>query len=175
MRVILVAAVYGPRWGIGFNGKLPWGKNMADMKHFAKLTRGKVVIMGSTTWRSIPTGLPGRKCLVLSSNVNSIEGDAIQVPSVEEALSYAKDTFNAKEVYVIGGESIYKQFLPLADEIILSKIPDLDNRRVPTFDTFFPHLPRKEWEVVSTERKPGIQPGFTSYLLIDSWERIKDA
>ena len=174
MRIILVAAVYGLRWGIGFKGKLPWGKNLADMKHFAKITRGKVVIMGSNTWRSIPTGLPGRKCLVLSSNVNSIEGEAIQIPSVEEALGYAKDTLNAKEVYVIGGESIYRQFLPMAQEVILSKIPDVDTNSSLMFDTFFPHLPRDEWEITCIERKPGIQPGFTNCLLVENWERVKD-
>ncbi len=174
MRIILVSGVYGARRGIGFEGKLPWPKHLEDMRHFAKLTAGKVVIMGSTTWRSIKNGLPGRKCIVLTSDPNTLEGDAYAVTSMEDALSYARDSCGAKEVYVVGGESVYKQFLPLADEIVLSKIPPVDGSTNPKFDTFFPYIDRVEWEVVVTERKPSIQPGFTSYLLIENWEKITD-
>ncbi|MDR0995442.1 MAG: dihydrofolate reductase [Tannerella sp.] len=113
----------------------------ADLKHFKERTLGHPILMGSRTFFSFPRRpLPGRQNIVLSSQEAARFGEGVCVcPSLEEALRLCADE---EEVFVIGGASVYKQALPLADRIDLTRV----HHRFPDADTFFPELNPDEWE-----------------------------
>lgn len=141
MTISLIAAIAQNRV-IGKNNTLPWHLP-ADMKHFRDLTRGKPVVMGSKTFESIGKALPNRINIVLSSDFAYKAEDSIVVHSIEEALQAAS---YAEEVMIIGGASIYAQFLPRANRMYLTIIhADVEG------DAFFPEYDEKEWKEVFTE------------------------
>lgn len=117
----LIAAV-DKNWGIGLNGRL-LVSIPSDQKFFRNETYGKVVIVGRKTLATFPNGLPleGRTNIILTSDKSFKAKNAIIVHSVEEALEAVAD-YAEEGVYVIGGESIYNQFLPYCDTAIITKI-----------------------------------------------------
>ncbi len=135
---IIVAA--DKKNGIGYQGKLlvtiPF-----DQQLFRKETIGKVVIMGRKTLESLPGGrvLEGRTNIVLTHNQDYTCKGAIICHSVDEVLEQIKQ-YRSEDVYVIGGESIYRKFLPYADRIHLTRID-----YVYEADTFFPEISSEEW------------------------------
>src|SRR3989344_8019920 len=98
---------------IGKRNSLPWHLP-ADLKHFKDATTGKPVIMGKTTYESIGKPLPNRTNIILSNDLNFEVSGAIVVHSIDEALRVAE---NVPEVMIMGGASIYRQFLPLAHKM----------------------------------------------------------
>ena len=131
------------KWGIGKdNGLLV--SIPADMKQFRQHTEGNVVIMGRKTLESFPKGLPlkNRVNIVLSSNAVASGNGEIVVRSVEEAVSEA-GKYPDKKIYVIGGSSIYAQFLPYVDTVYVTKIDHTYEA-----DSYFPNLDEDpEWEI----------------------------
>ena len=119
-------------WGIGKDNKL-LVSIPADMKMFREKTIGNVVIMGRKTLESFPKGLPlkDRVNIVLSSKGEESGNGEIIVRSVEEAIEEAKK-YPDKKIFVIGGGSIYKQFLPYVDTAYVTKIDHAYDA-----DTFF--------------------------------------
>ena len=124
----LIAAVCSDG-GMGYKGQLPWPHCKADMAHFAKRTIGgsgnNAVIMGKKTWESIPTRpLKRRANLILSSQVPKCESDSerwfASIPALFAHLEFAK----YDEVWIIGGASIYAQFLAMHknNEIIIDEM-----------------------------------------------------
>lgn len=128
--------------GIGYRGKLlvtiPF-----DQQLFRKETLGKVVVMGRKTFESLPGGraLEGRTNLVLTRNTDWNAKGAVVLHSMEEALEAVK-AYPGEAVYVIGGESIYRQFLPYADRIHMTRIDYTYEA-----DSFFPALSPEEWKL----------------------------
>ena len=110
---IIVAA--DKNWGIGKDNKL-LVSIPADMKFFRETTTGNVVVMGRKTLESFPGGLPlkRRTNIVLTKDVNYQVKDAVLVHSVEELLEELKK-YDSENVYVIGGDSVYRQLLPYCD------------------------------------------------------------
>ncbi|MDR2791907.1 MAG: dihydrofolate reductase, partial [Tannerellaceae bacterium] len=91
-----------------------------DLKHFKKLTLGHTVIMGRKTFESLPGGaLPQRKNVILSSKISVSSLGGLVYPSWETVM---KAVESDGEVFVIGGVSIYRQALPLADTLYLTRI-----------------------------------------------------
>jgi len=130
---------------IGKGGKMPWHIS-EDLKRFKKITlKHPTVVMGRKTFESLPYGrpLPERKNIVLSRSQVALEGCEV-VASPQEVFSrYA----NGKCCFVIGGEQIYRQFLPLATRIYRTLLEtEMEG------DAFFPEINESEWEV--TESKP---------------------
>jgi len=121
---------------IGRDNQLPWHLP-ADLAHFKRLTLGKPVIMGRLVYESIGRPLPGRHNIVLSRNPAFVAEGCTVVHDPDAALAAAG---NVDEVAVIGGEQIYRLFLPLADVIHLTVV----HAEVPG-DTYFPSLPDLEW------------------------------
>ena len=117
---IIVAA--DQNWGIGKDNKL-LVSIPADMKMFREETSGKVVVMGRKTLESFPGGLPlkNRRNIVLTSNRNYQVKDAVIVHSEEELKEELKK-YDTDEIFVIGGESIYRMLEPLCDEAFITKI-----------------------------------------------------
>ena len=126
---------------IGRDGGLPWHLP-DDLRRFRLLTLGKPVIMGRLTHESIGRALPGRRNIVLSSDPLFRSGDCLIAATVDEALELA----GADEVMVIGGAYVYRQFLPLADRIYLTRVEAIVDG-----DAFFPDLDPDEWAVSSRE------------------------
>ncbi len=141
MKITIVAAA-SENNVIGKQGKIPWDLP-DDFKHFHDVTKGKPVIMGRKTHESIGRVLPGRMNIVVTRQEIDIEGCKI-VHSIEEALELVKDE---PEVCVIGGGEIYKQSLPLATHIDLTRV-----HATIEGDAFFPEFSEDEWEEISCER-----------------------
>lgn len=125
-----IAAVCKNR-GIGKGNDLLF-KIPEDLKHFKSVTKGHAVIMGYNTYLSLGSPLPNRANIVLSPDKElKIEG-CVMASSIEEALTEARKT-EKNEIFIIGGASIYQQFISLADKLYLTLI-DAE----PEADTFFP-------------------------------------
>ena len=134
----LIVAV-DKNWAIGKENKLLVSIPQ-DMKFFRETTMGKVVVMGRKTLESFPGGQPLKKRtnIVITRDKNYSVKDAIVVHSVEEALEELKN-YNSEDVYVIGGDSIYRQMLPYCDIAHVTKI-----NHAYEADTYFPNLDEKE-------------------------------
>lgn len=118
----------------------------ADMKMFRQETTGKVVVLGRKTLETFPNGLPlpKRTNIILSKNTDYQIKDAIVVNSVDALLETLK-AYDTKDVYIIGGETVYRQMLPYADTVHVTKI-----ERAYDADAFFPNLDQDdEWEVTA--------------------------
>jgi dihydrofolate reductase len=102
----------GENWELGLENRLVF-RAKADMTHFARHTTGKVIVMGRRTLESLPGGKPlkNRVNIVLTTDKAFEAGDAAVVHSVDELLERLK-AHNDDDIYVIGGESVYKQLLP---------------------------------------------------------------
>ena len=141
MRIIVAA---DNKWGIGKDNRL-LVSIPADMKMFRQETTGKGVVMGRKTLESFPGGLPlkNRTNIVLTKNENYQAKGAVVVHTMEEALEEIKK-YPSDQVYCIGGDSIYKQFLPYCDTAYVTKI-DFSYEA----DSYFPDLDRmtEEWEI----------------------------
>ncbi len=130
---------------IGRNGRLPWHLP-ADLRRFKALTVGHTVLMGRRTMESIGRPLPGRRNLVLSRRAASELPEGMErVGSPEEALQRA----GAGTLWVIGGEQIYRLFLPLAERL---EITEVDAETVDA-DAWFPPIDRGQWELMRSEER----------------------
>jgi dihydrofolate reductase len=103
-----------------------------DLKRFKKLTIGHPIIMGRKTYLSINKPLPERTNIIITRNPNLKIPGCIVVHSATEAIERAKD-FDQKEIFIIGGAEIYKETLPLANRLYVTKV-DIDVEG----DAFFP-------------------------------------
>ena len=122
---------------IGFENKLIyWLPN--DLKRFKAITTGNTIIMGRRTFESLPKGaLPNRRNIVLSRKGNPEDYPGADLfPSLKKALAFCEG-----DVYIIGGASVYKEALPLADRLCLTYIYDTPEKA----DTFFPEINWDEW------------------------------
>jgi dihydrofolate reductase len=129
--------------GIGRNNDLLW-HIPEDLKRFKKLTLGKTVIMGKKTWESLPKRpLPGRKNIVITDIAGECFDNAITVYSIGEAISISKDD---EEAFIIGGGSIYRQFMPLADRLYITHV-----HKMAPADIYFPEIDSKIWKVLEKE------------------------
>ena len=130
-------------WGIGNRNELLI-RIPADMKLFREETTGKVVVLGRKTLETFPGGLPlkNRKNIILSSQKDFQVKDAQVVHSLEELLEELKN-YEEEEIYIIGGESVYRMMLDYCKKIHVTKID-----RTYEADAFFPNLDeKKEWKI----------------------------
>lgn len=137
------------KWSIGLKGKV-LVNIPEDMQLFRKETIGKVVILGRKTLESFPNGLPlhDRINIVLTSDKTKKIKDAICCHSVEEVLEETKK-YNQEDIYVIGGEQIYREFLPYCDVAHVTKI----NYSYQA-DTKCPNLDElPEWKITETSEE----------------------
>ncbi|KSV58486.1 dihydrofolate reductase [Acetivibrio ethanolgignens] len=129
-------------WAIGHQNKL-LVSIPADMRYFRELTTGKVIILGRKTLETFPGGKPlkNRTNIVITSKSCEIE-DAVVVHSLEEALAET-EKYPSEEVFVVGGASVYEQFLPYCDRAYVTRT-DFSYQA----DTWFPNLDKlPDWEL----------------------------
>ena len=144
--------------GIGFGNKLLyWLPN--DLKRFKALTTGHTIIMGRKTFDSLPKGaLPNRRNIVLSRSERQFPG-AECFHSLEEALTHCHTD---EDIYIIGGVSLYKEALPMADRLCVTEIED-DTVQA---DTFFPTIDNG-WKEKSRECHPQDERHLYPYNFVD--------
>lgn len=156
MRLAIIAAV--ARNGcIGCNNELLFHLS-EDQQHFRRVTMGCPVIMGRKTWDSLPSRfrpLPGRRNIVVTRNPDWHADGAEAAHSLHTALALADDEPKA---FVIGGAELYRQALPLANELVLTEIDrDFDG------DAFFPAWDASHFEATSRETHHAAPPNDFDY------------
>ena len=155
--ISIIAAVAKNR-AIGYKNKLIyWLPN--DLKRFKALTTGHTIIMGRNTFLSLPKGaLPNRRNIVLSRSQKAFDGCDVY-PSLEEALQHCTPD---EDIYIIGGASVYRQALKIADRLCLTEIDDTPAQA----DTFFPDYSdwKETWrEDHATDEKHAFAYSFVDY------------
>jgi dihydrofolate reductase len=141
--MISIIVAVSEDWGIGKDNKLLW-HIPEDLKRFKRLTTGNAIIMGKKTWESLPRRpLPERKNIVLTDiPLEQIEG-SITAYSIDDALNKCeKDT----EIFIIGGGSIYRQFMAVADRLYITHV-----HKKAHADVYFPEIDPSIWKVVEKE------------------------
>lgn len=132
MKISMIAAV-AKNNAIGLQGDMPWKNSLkGDLKFFKKVTMGHPVVMGRKTWESLQGRcLPGRKNIVIT-HANLPKQENLEVfHGIDEFLDAYKQY--SGRVYIIGGATLYEQFLPYADQLVLTEI----EKEFPA-DTYFP-------------------------------------
>lgn len=122
---------------------MPWNIP-EDLQHFKDTTIGKTILMGLTTYKAIGRPLPGRKTIVVS--LEPFEDTRVEVrDSLEEVINEYKAS--GEDLFISGGASIYKQSLPLADQLLISRVPGSY-----TGETYFPDF--SGYNFILTKTKP---------------------
>ena len=143
--MITLIAAAAENNALGKNNDLLWHLP-DDFKRFKALTTGHHIIMGRKTFESFPKPLPNRTHIIITRNTNYHPNDCIVVNSLEEALDFCK---NEEQTYIIGGGEIYKQSLPFADKIELTRVHEVFDA-----DTYFPEINTDDWKLEFEELHP---------------------
>lgn len=158
---VVVAAIAENRV-IGADGGMPW-HYPRDLAHFKTLTTGHPVVLGRVTYESIleqiDEPLPDRTSIVLTTRDLDVPDDVVTAGGVEEATALGRRAAadrDVETVYVIGGASVYEAFLPLADRMVLTEVPER-----PDGDTQFPAWDEEAWE--ETAREAADDLAFVTY------------
>jgi len=162
MKLSLIAAV-AANGVIGAGGDVPW-QHPEDMTHFKRTTTGHPVVMGRRTFESIQRDLDGplpeRLNIVLTSTPQRLPDSVTAVTSITAALAEANDS-GTSTTYVIGGGTVYEQFLPRADELLLTELTAAFDG-----DTVFPTVDWSCW--TETERTTHSDFDIVRYTRTDS-------
>ena len=135
--MISIIAAIGKNNELGKNNSLIW-HIPSDMKFFKETTINHKVVMGRKTYESIPAGLPGREIIVISTKTVD---KSVQV---ESSINRIVDKYidSDEEIFICGGASIYREFLPYAKRLYLTEIDEA----LEEADTYFPKFNKKEWK-----------------------------
>jgi dihydrofolate reductase len=139
--IYLIAAMTKERV-IGKDGTLPWNIP-EEMKFFRATVKDSVIIMGRKTYESVGRPFPNRPNIVVTTQDLKIEGCEV-FHDIQYALEKAK-TYG-KDIAIIGGSTIYRQTIPLADKMILTYV-----KKYYEGDTFFPDFDESEWDIEKKE------------------------
>ena len=143
--MISLIVAYAHNNVIGNKGRIPWDLP-DDREHFKQLTLGSLVVMGRRTFEEIykkfGAGLPGRETIVISSTKNYEGTNYRTVTGLKEALEFARTQFPQKEIFICGGEAVYREAitLKLPERLYITEI-DAD---IPG-DAFFPDFDKKDY------------------------------
>lgn len=133
-----------------------------DLKRFKKITSGHTVVMGKNTFLSLPGGpLKDRRNIVISDDQQDRFDGCIMVSSISEALDQCEED---RETFIIGGASVYRQFLPYANRLYLTRVNKCFDA-----DTFFPEINKDEWIEISKEtHQEEVHGDFTyDYIVLE--------
>ena len=163
--IISIIVAMSRQRAIGFRNRLPWHLP-EDMAHFKALTTGHTVIMGRKTFESLPNGaLPHRRNVVITRQAEAMKQhrhDVVLYDSLEEAL---KQEAKEQEIFIIGGESIYRLSMPLADKIYATLV----EQEPPEADAWFPEIDMSKWQITKKEKHSGF-----SFLLLERLANSQD-
>lgn len=166
-RISIIAALSSNRV-IGRDGALPW-RLPDDFKYFKRLTTGHTLVMGRRTFESLGGPLPDRRHIVLTRQRDwrpaFASSDLRVVHSLDEALKIAAK--DEGEIFIIGGEQIFREALPRADRLYLTQV-----RASVEGDTSFPEIDNEKWERVEhTPHPPDSQNPYS--FAFERYERKK--
>ena len=163
----IIACISQTNRAIGYQNRLLYHIK-CDLTRFRELTTGHAIIMGRKTYESLPHGaLPHRRNIVVSHNLKELEGCEVY-PSLKEAVEAAGKAAAApcpisnEEIFIIGGENIYRQILPEAHKLYLTVVDDTPQQA----DAFFPEINAEEWELIEKEMRNenDVSFSFLTYL-----------
>lgn len=165
LRLSLIVAM-GENGVIGREGAMPW-RLSSDLKRFRALTMGKPMIMGRKTYQSIGRPLEGRDSIVVTRQLDFEAPGAHLAHSLGEAIELAGRLAagrGADEIMIIGGAEIYREALPLADRIYMTRV-----HGSPEGDTVFPAIDPARWREISSDHVPaGERDHFeTTFIVLD--------
>jgi dihydrofolate reductase len=141
--MISIIVAVSEDWGIGKDNELLWHIS-EDLKRFKRLTSGNTVIMGKKTWESLPRKpLPGRENIVLTDNPQESIENSVTAYSIDDALSKCRPD---EEIFIIGGGSIYRQFMPVTDRLFITHV-----HKIAPADIYFPEIDLNIWEITEKE------------------------
>jgi dihydrofolate reductase len=158
IRVILAC---DENWGIGKDGGLPWPHNSADMKWFKDTTTGCVVVMGKSTWDSLPTKpLPNRNNIVVTSSEQDKDKGGYHYIKFDKAAIELTNMNRLQDVWIIGGAKLVTGLFSIIDEFHLSRISGSYE-----CDTFLPStLIEENFTLTESGHKDGVY--------VDVWSRL---
>ena len=146
--MIAIIAAYAHGRVIGCAGKIPWNIP-GEQARFRELTTGNVVIMGRRTYEEIGRPLPNRDTILVSSTLSVEQEHCTTVPTLAQALALA----GGRDVFISGGEQLYREALPLADVLYLTTV----EADIPG-DRFFPEFDPEQYEITMEKRVDGEIP-----------------
>ena len=155
--MISIIAAIGKNNELGKDNNLIWHIK-GDLAHFKELTMHKKIVMGASTYKSLPKKLEGREYIILSKSLSGIP-DAQVYQNFDDLLAYL-NTID-EEVMIIGGASIYKLFLPYAEVLYLTEIEEESNA-----DVYFPEFDKKDFTKTLSEEHvdDDIKYKFVTYV-----------
>lgn len=143
MQKVFLIAAYAHNRVIGFNGAIPWNIP-GEQSRFRKLTTGNVVIMGRKTFdeifQKLKKPLPGRINIIISKTKSYSDTDCYTFPTLKDAVDFSIKEFPEKDIFISGGESLYKEGISLAEKLFLTEI-DMDVKG----DVFFPDFNENDY------------------------------
>ncbi len=168
VNISIIVSFAAKNFGIGYKNDLPW-KIPKDLSRFAKITKKSVVVMGRNTWDSLPADkkpLVDRLNVVVTTQPFMYKSnDTTVYVTMEELDSFLKTQTYSSNVYIIGGASLYKQYMGVATTIYATVV---ENQKPPECDVFFPVENFDNYEIVEytpSENTPeGIMYRFITYL-----------
>jgi len=161
--MISIIAAIGKNNELGKAGQLIWSIPK-DLKYFKERTKNSTIVMGKKTFNSLPKILPGRKHIILSKKNDfnkEINNDVVLVNNKDELIGLCKDIGKDKEIFIIGGASLYEMFIDVADKLYITHIEAEDN----SADVYFPNINLEKWEkiVLANDEDNNIKFSFVEY------------
>ncbi len=143
MKKISIIVAIASNYAIGKDNDLLWHISK-DLIRFKDITKGHYIVMGKRTYYSLPKRpLPNRTSLIITDVADEVIDNCLMAYSIDDAVNKMD---NENENFVIGGGSIYNQFMPIADKLYITRVhKDFEA------DTFFPEISLDEWELISQE------------------------
>lgn len=164
MKLSLIVAA-SINYAIGKDNRLLWSLPN-DMKFFKNTTWAMPVLMGRKTWESLGKPLAGRLNIVITRQDGWQQQGVAAAASLTQAIAIA-EAEGYKECFVIGGGEIYKETLPLADTVYLTRVETIIDG-----DTFFPALDEKEWALKESNAFPADERHAFAYRF-ETWKRLQ--
>jgi dihydrofolate reductase len=141
MRLSLIVAMSENRV-IGRGGQLPWHLS-SDLRRFKRLTMGHHMLMGRKTFESLGQLLPGRTTIVMTRQEEYELSGGLVVHDLEHAMRLAEQD---DEMFVIGGGDIFRQALPMAEKLYITRVhAEIEG------DVVFPDVTWNEWELIEQQ------------------------
>ena len=151
--IISIIVAIAENNAIGLENQLLW-HIPEDLKRFKRLTTGHTIVMGKRTFESLPIRpLPNRRSIVITDIAGEQIPGCVMAYSIDEAIEKMEP---GQENFIIGGGSVYRQFLPLADKLYLTLV-----KKDYHADTFFPEINFSEWKTVEETDSQDDNHNFT--------------
>jgi len=167
---ITMIAACGTNNELGYKNNLPWKRMDHDMQRFHSCVQGMVIVMGKNSYDHLPIDLHWKECIVLAEKQYATKFKRTAVLcSLDEVFAYIQEKYGeGEEVIICGGASIYRQFLPIANKILLTRIDGAFEA-----DAYFPGLISEEWDEIERVeyKKDEKNPYDYTFLLL---QRKKD-